>query len=335
MRRRRRITVIDNVQHKVDSVKTWFNNREQDAEDGLVHNLDTIGTLPYSEGEFKYSVVSPQSLIRRRKRPRQNDYGNRGVPKRLNFGTGQMRIHKSTARATKFRNNIGERKKKVTRRFLQKIPTVVSEDKVLSLQRCIEIPFNANEKVINARNDVLVNVKSIRIRRWFFLNLLVGGARDAQPISVRWAVINPKENNGGPGVTTSQFFRGRNPTTTPYVAFPTGNADCFDLLSSKINTEEFGVLKEGKFEMEINPEAFRNSGKQTKMIDIHIPLGRQLEFGSNTAPADKFPEENMYFVWWYCATVDPGTAKLFGGANAILSSFGENQVFFTNSRLYN
>lgn len=95
------------------------------------------------------------------------------------------------------------------------------------------------------------------------------------------------------------------------------------------------MLKEGSFELTAQQTAFRYNGQATKMIDVRVPLRRQLEFGTNAGADAPFPEENLYFVWWYCATIDEQTGKQFAGASARLNCFGENQVFFTNSRLYN
>jgi len=241
------------------------------------------------------------------------------------------RVYKGTARASKYRANLGEKKRHIVRKHLVKISQTLEEDKTMGVVRSIYVPYNANEKVINCRNDNLINVSGVRIRRTFWFHD-VDESLKKMAIRVRWALINPKTNDGAATFDISQFFRARNPVDSPYVPFTTGNGDAYDYQSSKINSEEFGVLKEGSFELRTDPAGMRYDRSAIKLLDVWVPIKRQLEFTDNTT---EWPEENIYFVYWYTALNDAGTDKGFTGLGAALASYGENITYFTNSRLFN
>ncbi|QUS52618.1 capsid protein [Mute swan feces associated circular virus 14] len=334
----------------------------KDRIEGAAESVNPVGLAEIGRGEVGYiadeqsRLVTPQSS--RKKRKRDNKYSpafkihsdihrerikeSSYRPKQIQFGRPQqrqrrpnMRMHKSTARASKYRANLGERKKHLVRKCLTKQTISQGDDKSLYAERVIRIPYDASEKVINRRNDLLVNVSGVRIRRNFFLrNFPVNDTKLRYPVTIRWAIINPKENNGSDQLDGGEFVRARNPTTSPYGSFPSGAnpGDSFDLLSLKINSESFGVLKQGSFELRAQEQQIRYTGSTTKIVDVWIPLKREIHFADNETA---FPEENLYFVWWYCGSLSTVTTKEYTGLNAQVAVFGEQTAYFTNSRLYN
>lgn len=267
------------------------------------------------------------------------------TPKVLDFGTPTRPtktimptyVKKHVARPSKFRSQIGSRKKHHVRKNLRTFTVTSFGDKNLIGERLLYAPYNADEKVIGARNGIMIHSRGVRLKKWFNLASLatIGDAKYQRPITIRWAVVNPRDNNGQTTFPVDDFFMSRQPTVKPWAAFSqTGNSMYY--LSSKINRDNFAVLKEGKFELQMGTDQVRFTNRSQKLIDIWLPFNRTIEFADNETTIEAgHPTENIYFLYWACASNDPNTLPSFSGANEILSTWSEVTNYFTNTSLYN
>lgn len=339
---RRRLTVKDKAEQFIDNhtpfggdIKEVTGKSPREWEETYGHHIsDPVNVVTGSSTKRKSPHENPYN-----KRQRVSDQRRGYIPRTLDFGEGQqrrppMKVIKRTANRTKFRSQLGSRKKSSVRKIISDWTFGYADDKTLSVYRAIRVPYNASEKVINARNDLLINLKGVKVSAWFQLNTGIANTNGllAYPVTVRWALVNPKENNGGGILDTSQFVVERDPTTKSTGPFPTTGTS-FDYTEMRINREEFGVLKEGSFQLIQNSNDNTRMGDNAmKRVDVWVPINRQFEFLDNTTT---YPEENLYWVWWYCQSADSGTVKKFTGANALVGMWGEHTAYFTNSRLYN
>jgi len=206
------------------------------------------------------------------------------------------------------------------------------------------------EDVLNKRSGKNVNVKGVKFAINFQLNNTFSDNAGGQlgqkttnigffePIKVRWAVVNPKDqvadtpfNNAAP----PDFFVSKNPTGTSMTENFPPEGSHWQLLSRKINREKYNVLKEGAFmlhnqhEQDTNTNFARVSPTSFKMIRVYIPIKKQMQFNS----AGGNPEYNMYFIFWYCrANVGTGVAN-FSAIPAIEYN-SEKTTYFRNSVMY-
>jgi hypothetical protein len=348
--RRRKLTKLDDVEHAVDKVKNWFAQREQDAEDGIVHNLDTIGTLPSNEGEFTYSVVTPGTAERFRKW--EFDRSHNLTPKRIDFSSPQRRKRtplspmpsarkrSRIAGPSRYRSTLGRRPgKHGSRKHTTNSGSYTAfPDKALNSIRLVEINHGTDESQISQRRGDLVNVRGVKFRIWFRYDVTLQPPSNnfIWPLTVRWAIINPKNNNGGLGVPSTDFFISANPTTKVSVDFP-GTGNWFDYMAVKINREEYGVLQEGSFTMskDTTQVALTNGtilgDKQGwKMLDIWVPINKQMKFNSTLSA---FPDVNLYFCWWFDIMGTDLTAQTWATGSP-LEQFHQKTVYFSNAAMY-
>lgn len=357
-RRRRRLTVIENVLNTLESTPTpaavaTFVEEEGNRE--VQHDQRLIAPF-----------VTPQDITKKRHRgeldhfeihrqKRKKTHYEKYVPrKRIQFDPPQANMPynrrkriRTTARPSRFNSTLGNRPgKHASRKVTWFKDITTSGDKVPNSYRLIEIAHNTDESIINTRRGDYCNVKGVKLRTWFRLNNLLKADDPAftYPLQVRWAVINPKNNNGGISVPTSDFFVKRSPTTTIYRDFP-GTGTWYDFMTEKINREEYGVLKEGSFMMGKNAGQSQvlsstyprmTDPGNVKMIDIWIPIRKQMKFNST---ASQVPDVNLYFVWWYCALADSTQSQIFPGGDPPnvqhpIQEMHEKKIYFTNAAVY-
>ena len=208
-------------------------------------------------------------------------------------------------------------------------------DKQTYFNRLIEVPFNDDDDKINARHGRLCKVHGVKLRIWFQLKEETEAsiAYD-HPIQVRWAIVNPKENDGSSKTAITaptDFFIDPNPDEVQTMNFPT-TGKSFQYMDRKINREDWGVLKEGKFVLLQNPASVstRMSLEAHHKLSIYVPVNRQMKFADNIVDR---PEQNLYFVYWFCNLGDFNDSQAFT-SGPIRANF-EYTTYFTNSKMYN
>lgn len=194
------------------------------------------------------------------------------------------------------------------------------EDKQLAVLRVVKADYDGNDAVLNRRNGRLCNVRGVKFRQWFTLkNFTESSTVLDAPIQIRWAILNPKVNTGNKtsDITLTNFFVNEGSVSNEdAINFKDATGMCFDYMNRKINRRRYGVVQEGMFEL-CNDPASNNSrvSKTTrKLLNLWIPINRQMKWASNTA-LDVDPTTNLYFVWWYCQEADKDAGRKFiGGA---------------------
>ncbi|QUS52595.1 capsid protein [Mute swan feces associated circular virus 4] len=358
-RRRRYLTTAGELRDRIESAAESVNptaigelDRNQieflSKEQSRFVTPDSVRHRPKHDNPYSYTLKDHLDIHKEKIKEGYFSYFDKKKtykPRPLKFEpadrpTKMPRIKKVVAQPTRFRNNIGDRKKTHVRRSLRTGPVFPISDKQLYIERLIAVPYNSNEKIIGTRNDLLLNMRGVRMKMWFSLKNLAGiaDAKYQQPVTIRWAVVNPKNNDGTgvpPGIGTD-IFHARSPDVRPYVDFFNGTQNSFYYLSSKINRNDLGVLKEGKFELQMGTDQIRNTGRTQKLVDVWVPLRRQLEWETNdTSAAAAFPKENLYFIWWMCKTRDPTALPSLSGPNQLVDTWAEYSTYYTNASLYN
>lgn len=215
---------------------------------------------------------------------------------------GPMRQSATTrTRRSRYRHNIGERPRyQCLKHSFKTTQSAADQDKTRYKIRLIKIPWSDADEVFNRRKGRLVNVRGIRFQwicKW------KDGQATNEPIQVRWAVLNPKQNSGDPNdIDTTNWWRSLDPGNE-YAEDYTTSADHFDLSTRAINRKKYGVLKEGTFTLgpaETNANDGRTQAKQQRMVQFYLPINQQVKWGANDATeAASFPNANIHFVYWY------------------------------------
>jgi len=253
-------------------------------------------------------------------------------PKRL--------FSRSKVGRSQYQTQLGRRTGKYTTRRHQAGATITNlPDKSKNSIRLIQVPYNADKTVINTRKTNLTQIKNYKFRAWFQFpsKVTTTDARYQRPLQVRWAVLNPKDNDGNAGVSDVDFFISANPISTQSSNFPTSNRS-FQYMSRKINREAFGVLKEGSFILQNDNENGNDTANRLslptsayKFINLYVPVKKQMKFISDAAT---HPEQNLYFVYWYTVLEDPDAATNFTTtANPLMCSY-KHTTYFTNSQMF-
>lgn len=247
-----------------------------------------------------------------------------------------MPMRQRTARRTVFRTNLGRKAGKYsTRRVATQGDKNNLGDKRTHWARLIEIP-HGTEDSINRRKAALVHLKGIKLRAYFRLkNEGEGQPLYNLPLQVRWAIINPKENLGADLTSTqlpTDFFINENPSLEMAKSFP-ATGKCWDYFNRKINRAKYGVLKEGQFILrnDVGSNGTRLAAKALHQLSIWIPINRQMKWAND---ATSFPEQNVYFCWWYAQQGDNTDLQKFATGLAI-DEHHERINYFTNSRMFN
>lgn len=272
----------------------------------------------------------------KRKR-RRTTYRRRGVgsARRAMGSTGPA--FRSRMKRSKYRVLLGERIGYMPSRKALTIGEFNSlADKRLHAVRLVSIRYSDDDTLMNVRNGRVSDVIGVKFRAWISLkqNIVQNSVIWNNPIQIRWAVMNPKENTGQDADITAgkNFFMSDSPNTDDAVDFPiTGN--CFRYMNRKINTRKYGVLQEGSFLLSNDPASTesRVTTNSKKFISFYVPIGRQMKWSNNgTSTADAFPNANLFFVWWFVSQGDPKLPQIFGG-NTPFNFHDERITYFKNS----
>jgi hypothetical protein len=242
-------------------------------------------------------------------------------------------------RRTRFRHNLGVRpgsfaSKKVLRASTKKIGDA---EKTLHVYEMVRIPFSDDDDSLNTRNAKLVNVRGVKWRHWFQFKPDNTSTRITRPVSIRWAVINPKDNTGQGSVDVdgSDFFISHSPDDDFTQDFP-ATGTTFRYMNKQINRKKYGVLKEGSFVLSpdvtsgnITTNAVKDSSF-AKLIHFYVPIKRQMKWGDNIT---ELPVANIYFVWWYCKLADLDTAATYVDVNTTpIQHMYEHQTYFRTAK---
>lgn len=224
-----------------------------------------------------------------------------------------------------------------SRRF--KVESFLSSaiDKALIVDPMVNIEYSDDDTRMNVRHGRLANVTGVKYRIWFNLkNQSEGSTKMNNPIQIRWAILNPKNQEFGSiaDVSTTNFFINDTPTTDDASDFPS-TATCFRLMNRKINVRQNGVVQEGTFILSNDPASnnTRMSMSSKKLLSLWCPINRQMKWPNNsTGAANRFPQSNLYFTYWFCELGDPTSSKKFPTANdAPFETIKESITYFKDA----
>lgn len=249
-------------------------------------------------------------------------------------------------RASRYRAQLG----RPIRRFSKRVHTSFGvrksnlPDKTLHWDRLISIPWSEDETQINRRRSNLVNVQGIRVRYQFKIKdtLAVDEVGLRQPLLVRWAIINPKDNDGSDKSADqpNDWFISRDPGEQMDLPMNT-NHRYFTYAQSPINKMKYGVVKEGKFLLSAvqtrdNAADFKTASSKT--VAFNIPIKKQMKFDVNANdPGDDRPETNLYMVYWYTRYNEFNSGVTFNATatrSVPIETLHETSMYFTNGKLY-
>lgn len=247
---------------------------------------------------------------------------------------------RSRLKFTRYRAELGERiGYSPSRRTLVTDSKSDQQDKVLHQVRLVAITYSDVDNVMNTRTGRLCDVIGVKFRAWVSLkdNLIESSQIWQNPIQVRWAIINPRENSGQITDITNgtNWFVSDSPASDDSTDFPAaGNA--FRYMNRKINTRRYGVLQEGSFLLSNDPASnnTRVSPGSKKFISFYLPIYRQMKWGGNgTGVQDKYPNANLHFVYWFVAQGDKDTAQKFGTGDTPIDFTYESMTYFRNAEV--
>jgi len=264
----------------------------------------------------------------------------KGKPK-ANYLRGSMggrTLFSTRPRRTRYRSNLGRKPGKYsTRRVTTLATNTGNSDKVAFVNPLIFVEHATDESTINKRRGSTCNVRGVKIKYWFEIGrgTTITSNHFTEPLRVRWAVVNPKNATKALAAPLPGFFIDPNPTTEQSIAFPT-TGNHFDYHNRKINRGAYGVIAEGQFRLSNDPGAqpadsnrVRLSTSSKKAINLYIPINRQMEWETTTEGG---PEENIFFVWWYCREGDSATTTAF--PDGAVNEMHEKTTYFTNSKMF-
>jgi len=297
----------------------------------------TTGALAYNKSKsYRHKRdINWELQGRPQKRQRRGNYDRMSYRPRDLFQAAR-------GRRSRYRTQLGRKPGKYSTRRHQAGATITNvPDKSKSSIRLMQVPYSADENVINTRKASLVRVKGVKFRAWFKFISGVGAGADApvykEPLQVRWALLNPKNNDGLSTVSDVDFLITANPTADQATNFPTSGRS-FTYMSRKINREQFGVLKEGSFILDPGAQVAKTTTAGPgvplsghKFINLYVPINRQMKWANDAAT---HPEQNVYFVYWYTTLGDENSAAKFITTNNPLVCSYEHITYFTNSKMY-
>lgn len=262
-----------------------------------------IGNRLYSAARRRFTRNRPlgvtgshTSLAMLRRMQRGRRYGGRRYVRRPATRRRYTRSKRSwQARArTKVGNPRNYSTSKTTETNFPSDPITVSTSEV-SPRNLIDIGGTSSNQ-INARQRDTCIVNGIKIHVTFE-NLL------QRRVYVNWAVIHAKQGQVINSVTPD-FFRAYN-NERSFNADASATVTQLSYSVAQINTDEFVVLKRGKFML--TPNSFSspsgltdkyNYGASTKELSCYLKLGRQFYFDDGSSvPQDQ--------VTWVCWVNDP------------------------------
>lgn len=209
---------------------------------------------------------------------------------------------------TRYHHNLGRRPGFMTSKRDSRKSGVEDEreEKKIHVERLVNIQYSDADTDMTKREHRMVNVRGVALRKFFVIKPAFDFNR---PITVRWAVLNPKENSGQVAdINNIDFFMSKNPTTEETGDFLDGqnltvNMDWFDAMTRPINKRKYGVLREGYFTLSPDSAGLidRKNPKQQKYLKLYLPIHKQMKWASNSTTLEAgFPEANLFFVYWYC-----------------------------------
>ncbi len=241
----------------------------------------------------------------------------------------------TATRPSRFRSMLGRRPYSYSsRRHTHEVADDNPPQKQMTSHRMIRVPWSENESLINARRGQLILCRGIKVKMWFKLK---SPDTNKQPVQIRWAVIKPKDDQGGALQTNpADFFINADPANEMSKDWQS-NQKAFFYHNRKINRDLWGVVKEGSI---ILSNAFGEpatgdifSTHAYKKLNFYVPIMRQMKFDQNaTTDAAELPDQNLQFCYWFCPMGDRTTGG--GGAQGIIETYGEFTTYFTNSAMY-
>jgi hypothetical protein len=247
---------------------------------------------------------------------------------------------RSRFKYSRFRADLGQRMGySPSKRFTLTNSITNVQDKTLSTTKMVAAEYSDTDSVMDARSGRLCDVIGVKFRAWLSLkdNLVETNQIWNNPIQVRWALINPKDNAGVDTDITSggNFFMATNPEVDDSNDFPaTGN--CFSYMNRKINTRKYGVLQQGTFILSNDPASTntRVETKSKKFISLWIPIKRQMKWANtNVGSGGYYPNANIHFVFWYTTLGDKDTPQKFGSGDTPIDFTHEHVTYFRNAEV--
>jgi len=236
-------------------------------------------------------------------------------------------------------NNLGLRVgTRMTRRAGTDLNRNGDLDKVLYTTRMVRIAYSDVDERLNVRHGRLVNVSGVKLRCWFQLkNQAESSDKFNAPLTVRWAILNPRENNGATNlITGDNFFVSDAPTTDNSANFPSTGVS-FNYMNRKINHRVQGVVKEGQFKIWNDPASNNSRVAVTskKMLNFYIPIKKMMKWSNNNIDTeDAYPNTNLYFVYWYCNMGDNTVSQKYTTTNdAPMDVNAELITYFRNPKI--
>jgi len=205
----------------------------------------------------------------------------------------RRRISKKTRWQGRARRMVGNARNFSTSKTRESIvPSDVLQipTKFVSMRALIDIPGTSTSQINRRSRDMCV-ISGIKLELTFKNLLTVRGY-------VNWAVVHPKQGQVMSD-TTPDFFR----DYTDERAFNTNASAAKTGLTysvAQINTDEFVVMKRGKFMLTPGDAAASftanyNYGGSTKELSCWIKLGRSFYFDDG----QQVPQDQIYFVTWF------------------------------------
>lgn len=241
---------------------------------------------------------------------------------------------------TRFRADLGQRIGYAPSRKSNYELTVSNlRDKRLSTTKLVAAEYSDVDTTMDSRSGRLCDVVGVKFRAWISLkdNLVEGNQIWNNPIQVRWAVINPKNNTGQDEdiLTGSNFFQATNPTVDDADDFP-NSGNTFKYMNRKINTRRYGVLQQGSFILSNDPASTntRVDVKSKKFISLWIPIKRQMKWpNTDLGVGGRYPNANLHFVWWYVSMGDKDSGQKFATGDTPIDFTREHVTYFRNAEV--
>lgn len=260
-------------------------------------------------------------------------------PKRAHLGTMRSSFvptmpPSSTTRtvASRFRRNLGVhpsywrwRKHRHEGGVTSTPQTGRTDKQLIKETTLIKVPWANSPDSYNKRRSKLAYIHGVKMRMTWRIR---PDFPQTEPIHVRWAILNPRENTGKFGdINEQRFFVSPNFSLTDegFTQFPNVGAPktSFEYMNRSINFKEYGIVKQGTFVFEPSTTGtftIKSHG-QVKTFNMYIPIKRILTFPlNNTTEGNEDPETNIHLVWWYCNKGDPGETIVYPSSSAVSNS---------------